>query len=156
MLAGLFDSRNGGATGLALPIVAAVGILLSAWYVLTMLQRVFFNGHREPPQRGPLPPTDANAHEVYALGGLAALCLFLGLFPQLVIATMKADVAILSSIGDLARDRVAGRIPDFGTRREAAPAGPEPKAKGPGQPKGKGGGQPKAKGGLKVAPGGEE
>ena len=156
MLAGLFDARNGGATGLVLPIVAAVGILLSAWYVLTMLQRVFFNTHREPPQRGPLAPTDANAHEVYTLGGLAALCLFLGLFPQLVIATMNADVAILSSIGDLARDRVVGRIPDFGPAPPPPKQGPEPKAKGPGQPKGKGGGQPKAKGGLKAAPGDEE
>jgi NADH-quinone oxidoreductase subunit M len=114
MLAGLVDARNGGAPGMGLAAVAAFGILLSAWYVLTMLQRVFFNAHKEPPQQGPLPVSDLNQHELFALGGLAAMCLFLGLFPQLLIAPMKADVTYLKSIGDLARDRVSGRIPDLG------------------------------------------
>ncbi len=114
MLAGLFDARNDGSPGIGLAVVAAFGILLSAWYVLTMLQRVFFRKPREPLPQGPTPPSDLNKHEVFALGGLATICLFLGLFPQLLIAPMKADVTYLKSIGDLARDRVAGRVPDFG------------------------------------------
>jgi NADH-quinone oxidoreductase subunit M len=84
--------------------MAAVGILLSAWYVLTMLQRVFFQSHREPPALGPLPAADLTRHETYSIGGLAVFCLFLGLFPQLVIKPMKADVAVLHTVGELARD----------------------------------------------------
>jgi NADH-quinone oxidoreductase subunit M len=155
MLAGLFDARNDAAVGLGLPAVAAASIFLSAWYVLTMLQRMFFNAQREPPPVGPLTPSDVNNHEVYTLGGLAALCLFLGLFPQLLIAPMKADAAIMGSIGDLARDRVAGRFPDLGPGYFVPPARPvEPNGKEPIPPKKKGAG-PKAKAGLKAAPGEE-
>jgi len=145
MLAGLFDARNDGSPGLGLAVVAAIGILLSAWYVLTMLQRVFFQSHREPPHLGPLPPADVNQHELYTLGGLAAICLFLGLFPQLLLKPMKADVAILDSMGDLARDRVAGRLPDFGPSPPAPTQGPQMKGPNIDQLKGKGG-LPRAKG----------
>jgi len=105
MLAGLMDARNPDAPGIGLAIVAAAGILLSAWYVLTMLQRVFFQAHREPAQAGPLPPSDVDRHELFSLGGLAVLCLFLGLFPQMVVKPMKADVEVIAEIGELARDR---------------------------------------------------
>lgn len=156
MLAGLFDARTAGGDRPGLAVVAAVSILLSAWYVLTMLQRVFFNPLREPPAVGPEPPRDVNRQEVLALGGLAAVCLLLGLFPQALIRPMKGDVAVLNSLGELARDRVAGRWPDPGewpspgaVEPAPAPPAPEPKAKGPPRPKGKGG-APKAKGGGKA------
>jgi len=105
MLAGLVDARNAGSPGLGLAIVAAAGILLSAWYVFTMLQRVFFQAHREPPANGPLPSRDVDRHEVFSLGGLAVLCLFLGLFPQTIARPMQADVRAISEMGELARDR---------------------------------------------------
>ena len=38
--------------------------------------------------------------EFVAFGSLAGLCLLLGLFPQPVLDTMKADVQQLSDIGD--------------------------------------------------------
>lgn len=150
MLAGLFDARSPGAYRTGLAVVATVGILLSAWYTLTMLQRVYFNPLREPPATGPEPPRDVNRQEAYALGGLAGLCLLLGLFPQVLLDPMKADVTILTSIGDLARDRVAGRFPDLGlpdadtVTGPPQPGAPLPKMEGPGM--GKAGGQPKGKG----------
>ena len=111
MLAGLFDSRNPGIHTYALPVVAAAGIFLSAWYLLTMLQRVFFNPLREPPAVGPGEPADATRREVVTFGGLAVVCLLLGLFPQKLIDPMKADVAVLATIGDSARDGAAGGPP---------------------------------------------
>ena len=70
MLAGLFDAGNPRVHHLGLAIVAAIGILLSAWYLLTMLQKVFFNAVKEP-----MPvanePTDVKGREVVALGSLA-------------------------------------------------------------------------------------
>lgn len=108
MLAGLMNARNAGAPGIGLAVVGAFSIFLGAWYVLTMLQRVFFSPHREPPLTGPA-SGDLSKHETYALGGLAVLCLFLGLFPQKLLTPMRADVAILAKLGESARERVEGR-----------------------------------------------
>jgi NADH-quinone oxidoreductase subunit M len=125
MLAGLVDARNTGAPGLGLAVVAAFGILLSAWYILTMLQKVFFQAHREPPQNGPLPVSDVNSHEVFSIGGLAVLCLVLGLFPQPLLDPMRSDVDKLKAIGEMARNRVSfvntGTIPPEPEREMVAP-----------------------------------
>jgi NADH-quinone oxidoreductase subunit M len=132
MLAGLVDARNPDAPRMGLAVVAAAGILLSAWYVLTMLQRVFFQAPREPAPNGPLPPSDVDRHELFSLGGLAVLCLALGLFPQTVVKTMKADVEAVSEIGEMARDRAAVMAKSPEERERPAPkAGPQPKGKMP-------------------------
>ena len=68
MLAGLFDARNPGIHRLGLAVVAAFGILLSAWYMLTMLQRVFFNPLREPPPAAADAPSDLTRRESSAFG----------------------------------------------------------------------------------------
>ncbi len=149
MLAGLFDARNPGVHRLGLAVVAVVGILLGAWYTLTMLQKVYFNPLREPPTTGPELAHDANHREVFVLGGLATICLLLGLFPQVVLAPMKADVAVLTVIGSGARDRVEG-VPhkyDYPPINTVDPNVPVPKGMpAGGQPGGKGGGGGKGKG----------
>ncbi len=109
MLAGLFDARNPGVRGLGPAVVAALGILLSAWYVLTMLQKVFFNPAKAPPPHNPeTVPADVTSREGQALGSLAGLCLLLGLFPQALLGPIRGDVNNLARIGELARDRVNG------------------------------------------------
>jgi NADH-quinone oxidoreductase subunit M len=75
---------------------------------MTMLQRVFFNPLREPPLLVPGEPAkDLTGRELATLGLLAAVCLLLGLFPQVLLDTMKADVNVLTTIGDAARYRAA-------------------------------------------------
>ena len=168
MMAGLFDARNPRAGGLGFAVVAAVGIFLSAWYVLSMMRRVYFNPPAEPPPAVAGPVLDATGREVWAFGGLAVVCLLLGLFPQVVLDSMKPDVAAVASIGDAARDRVAGTAPTLedgvpvvlsGTQPLPAPppkADPPAPKGGFGGPKGGGpkggfggpkGGGPKGKGG---------
>ncbi|MBX9582540.1 MAG: NADH-quinone oxidoreductase subunit M [Gemmataceae bacterium] len=120
MMAGLFDARNPGVGGFGYAVVAAVGIFLSAWYVLTMLRRVFFGPVVEPPPAVAGPVHDVNPREVVALGGPVAVCLLLGLVPQVLLNPMKADVAALAEVGDAARDRVAGTAPKF---EDGLPAG---------------------------------
>ncbi|MCS6866525.1 MAG: NADH-quinone oxidoreductase subunit M [Gemmataceae bacterium] len=105
MLAGLFRTNNPHVTNLWPAVVAAFGIFLGAWYTLTMLQRVFFNPLKEPQPIITTPVNDVNNREFSALGLLALLCLVLGLFPQLVLDTMKPDIQILANIGDAARTR---------------------------------------------------
>lgn len=109
MLGGLFDARNPGVPRLGLAVVATVSILLSAWYILTMLQRVFFQARREPPLAPDASPhPDLSRRELICFGTLAALCVLLGLFPQVLLDTMKPDVDVLGAIGDAARTRAAG------------------------------------------------
>lgn len=140
MLAGLVDARNPGRGGFGLAAVGAAGIFLSAWYVLTMLQRVFFNPLREPAAAGPTPPRDVTPRELWAGGGLAAVCLLLGLFPQTLLRPMAGDVGVVTSIGDAARARVAGRPLDPPPTFAPRPEGLQPNV---GQRKG-GGPGPKA------------
>jgi NADH-quinone oxidoreductase subunit M len=120
MLAGLFDARNPRADGFWFAVVAAVGIFLSAWYVLTMLRRVFFGPLIEPPATAAEPVRDADGREVVAFGGLAAVCLLLGLCPQVVLDPIEADAAAVAAIGDAARDRVSGTAPRL---EDTLPAG---------------------------------
>lgn len=155
MMAGLYDADNPGVHSLWPAVIAAIGIFLSAWYTLTMLYRVFFNPLKEPEPVTQVAPSDVSRREFFALGSLAALCLLLGLWPQPVIDTMKADVRALANIGDAARARVRG-VPFVSkeppeSERTYAPQGaapeptPQPKGKG-GAPKGKGDGKGKGKG----------
>jgi NADH-quinone oxidoreductase subunit M len=104
MLAGLFDPSLSRSLGYTLAACAAVGILLSAWYVLTMLRRVFFGPLQEPPTAtGPVP--GLTGREKFAFGIPAALCVLLGLFPKPVIDTMRADASVVALFGDHARMR---------------------------------------------------
>jgi NADH-quinone oxidoreductase subunit M len=139
MLAGLFDAGNPRVHRLGLAVVAAFGILLSAWYILTMLQKVFFNPLKEPEASAtvPTPPRDVSRREFAAFGSLAGLCLLLGLYPQPILDSVRWDVEQLSLIGKAARDRVSG-VPRPDPPPEVQPGAPPP---GPGAPKGKGKGK---------------
>ena len=111
MLAGLYDTGNPRIHHIGLAIVAAIGILLSAWYMLTMMQKVFFNPMKEPfPSTAP----DVSRREFAAFGSLAGLCLLLGLYPQPILETVKWDAQQLSTIGTMARERVTGTIGPLG------------------------------------------
>ena len=107
MLAGLFDAGNPRIHNWGLAVVGAVGILLSAWYMLTLLQKVFFNPMKEPqPVVTEVP--DVTRRDFVALGTLAGLCLLLGLFPQPVLNSMRRDIKQLNRIGVETRARIAG------------------------------------------------
>ena len=157
MLAGLFDTGNPRIHHLGLAVVAAIGILLSAWYMLTTLQRVFFNPMKEP-QPVIAQVTDVTRREFFAFGTLAVLCLILGLFPQPILDSMRWDIKQLDRIGVEARSRIAGvpappeldvptvpALPDV--QQPGGPKGGGPKGGGP-----KGGGFQKggAKGNAKI------
>ena len=86
----------------ALAILGTAGILLGAWYLLTLLKRVFFGPLKEPivdEHEGHHPViADLDRREFWTLVPIMALCLFLGVYPQPVINSAKPDLDIVQHI----------------------------------------------------------
>jgi NADH-quinone oxidoreductase subunit M len=93
----------------ALAIVGTAGILLGAWYLLTLVMRVFAGPVKEPHHEGPGPVRDMNLREWLALGPIMALCLLLGVYPQPVLDTAGPDLAVVSNL--IARSQAHGSQP---------------------------------------------
>jgi NADH-quinone oxidoreductase subunit M len=107
ILAGVYDLKAIGSPGMAFAVCIAAGIVLGAWYLMTMLQKVFFGPVHEP-DRGHgdhEPVADLNGRELWALVPLALVCLFIGAYPQPLIDAAKADVNVVARIADQARAR---------------------------------------------------
>jgi NADH-quinone oxidoreductase subunit M len=89
-------------------VLGATGVILGAWYLLNMLQHVFFGPLREPHVgesaaadshhvrrggRGDEPPiSDITPREMLAIGPICALCLWIGVMPQPLIELIRPDV----------------------------------------------------------------
>ena len=99
---GMFETRP------VFAIVGSAGIVLGAWYLFTMLKRVFFGPLKEP---GHHTPGDVQPREWAALAPIMALCLILGIFPQPVLNMMRRDVDVVAGILQ-SRAPVAPAIPD--------------------------------------------
>jgi NADH-quinone oxidoreductase subunit M len=87
-LAGMFQRH------LVYAALGATGVVLGAWYMLTMIQHAFFGPLREPKQahHDAHQITDMNAREVFAIAPICVLCLVLGVMPQPVIRAIQPDI----------------------------------------------------------------
>lgn len=103
VLAGVFDLRHANMSGIPFAVVVAVGIVMGAWYLFTLLMRVFFGPLREPHHDGTV--GDLDRRELTALLLVAVPCLVIGLFPQTIIESTKSDIGIVARIADQARSR---------------------------------------------------
>jgi NADH-quinone oxidoreductase subunit M len=72
-------------------VIATAGLVLGAWYLLSMLQTVFFGPFVEPPH-GESHVTDMNLREALALAPICVLCLWIGVKPQPLLDAIKPDV----------------------------------------------------------------
>jgi NADH-quinone oxidoreductase subunit M len=89
-------------------IAGAAGMVLGAWYLFTMLQRVFFGELKEPPVVGHdshEPITDLNLREILTVAPIMVLCLAIGVYPQPMLESMKPEVDSVSRIAQMARER---------------------------------------------------
>lgn len=85
-------------------VLGSLGIVLGAWYLFTMLRKVFFGEVKEPELHGEHEPVrDMKPREAWAIVPIAVLCLVIGLYPQPLLKSIKPDIAILSNITDNAR-----------------------------------------------------
>jgi NADH-quinone oxidoreductase subunit M len=108
VLLGMYNFQGTQVAGRLLASLAAFGALLGAWYMLTLLRRVFFGPVKEPHfngHGGHAP--DMNGREALSLAPLALLCLVLGVYPKPFLDTAKPELKVLATIAQGARDRAA-------------------------------------------------
>lgn len=101
ILTGAFQrgwTYSGDTTVLIACILAATGVIFGAWYMLWLVQRVFFGPFRIPHHHGEgeaehaAPPRDLNGRELAALLPLVVFCLWIGLAPQRFLAPMDSTL----------------------------------------------------------------
>jgi NADH-quinone oxidoreductase subunit M len=109
VLLGMYDFRGGQVDGRLLAALACSGVVLGAWYMLTLVRRVFFGPVREPAAHheggGHGPRGDLNGRELAALVPIAAACVLIGVYPKLFLDTVRPDLAVVARIADRARAR---------------------------------------------------
>jgi NADH-quinone oxidoreductase subunit M len=82
-------------------VFALSGIILGAWYMLSLVRRTFFGRFHEPIIEGhhgddAHPARDMNARELFALAPLLVLIVAIGLFPQFFIRRMEPSILQVS------------------------------------------------------------
>ena len=105
VLFGMYSSKSGTVSGVTLTVLASFGMLLGAWYMLTMLRRVFFGPLHEPHHDGEGHVSDLNGREIATLAPIAVLCIFLGVYPKPFLDTVKPEVQFVAKLADEARER---------------------------------------------------
>ncbi len=93
-------------------VLGTAGVVLGAWYLLTMIQQAFFGPLKEPHTAGG-PVGDMNLREMLALAPIAVLCLCIGVRPQPLVDLIKPDVdAVAALYAPAAAQPVAVRGPE--------------------------------------------
>ncbi len=124
VLFGTYSFEGPQVSGKLLAGLATVGVVLGAWYMLTMVKKVFFGELREPAvhNNGHAVP-DLDFREVSALAPIAILCVVLGIYPQPVIDSIKPDVQVIPGISREAQRRAEAQAPPrAAARTQDAPA----------------------------------
>ncbi|HYO25526.1 MAG TPA: NADH-quinone oxidoreductase subunit M [Lacipirellulaceae bacterium] len=118
-LAGMFKSHP------LYAVLGATGVVLGAWYLLTMLQHLLFGPLKEPHAlgfHGHAPVRDMNLRELLAIAPIAAACLFIGVRPQPLLNSMRPEIEALARLyadqraeGSTAAIEPAGAPPTLAT-----------------------------------------
>jgi NADH-quinone oxidoreductase subunit M len=104
-LAGMYDFAGSQVQGTLLASLGATGVVLGAWYMLTMVRQVFFGPVKEPNHEGHGLIGDLNGRELAAILPIAGLCLALGVFPKPFFDTVRPEIQVVAAIADAARRR---------------------------------------------------
>ncbi|HEV3022722.1 MAG TPA: proton-conducting transporter membrane subunit, partial [Pirellulales bacterium] len=77
---------------LAIAVTAVFGVVLGAWYMLWLVERVFFRTLKEPTQHDGHPVRDMSLREVLALAPLVVFIFWIGLAPGHFLRPMSVDL----------------------------------------------------------------
>jgi NADH-quinone oxidoreductase subunit M len=81
----------------SMAVLATFGVVLGAWYMLYLIQRVFFGPLKEADHAPGEPPVrDLSPREVAALAPLVVFILWIGLHPQFFLARMQPTLEPLA------------------------------------------------------------
>jgi NADH-quinone oxidoreductase subunit M len=105
VLSGMYDFEVSQVRAPILATLGAGGVVMGAWYMLTMVRRVFFGEVKEPHHAGHGHVADLNGRELAALLPIAILCLALGVFPKPFFDTVRPEIQIVARIAGEARRR---------------------------------------------------
>ena len=98
-------------------VLAVAGVVLGAWYMLGLVQKVFFGPLRVPgherDKHAAAPVQDLCLREVLALAPLVVFIVWIGVWPQFFMARMSPTLDRLTA---RARDAADGRLADAGSR----------------------------------------
>jgi NADH-quinone oxidoreductase subunit M len=89
---GMYDVRP------VLAVIGTSGIVLGAWYMLTLVRNVFFGPVKEPVHEGHGLVGDLNFREVVTLLPIVGLCILLGVYPQPAIDAARPDLKVVADI----------------------------------------------------------
>jgi NADH-quinone oxidoreductase subunit M len=78
-------------------VLGATGLVLGAWYLLTMLQTLLF-GPLVEPHHGSHHVRDMNLREGLALAPICVLCLWIGVRPQPLVDLIRPDVEAVAAL----------------------------------------------------------
>lgn len=128
ILMGAFNMQIAKGQWPTLAVIGSTGIVLGAWYLFTMLRQVFFGPVKEPEVAGPhhahAPVRDLHLRELAALIPIGAVCIFLGVYPQPFLDTVRRDIDVVARAVD------AGKQPPTLAVRHTVPVS-QPKEKLP-------------------------
>lgn len=100
-------------------VLAVSGVVLGAWYMLWLVQRVFFGPLREPRAAAAHPITDLKRHELAALAPLAALVVWIGMHPAFFLQRMAPTLDGVTAVTQESLRNRAGSVARM-------PGAPEP------------------------------
>jgi NADH-quinone oxidoreductase subunit M len=90
-------------------VLGTTGVVLGAWYMLSMIQQAFFGPLREPADEGHI-VRDMNWREILAVGPICVLCLWIGVMPQPLLKTIRPDVDAIVELYEEASQATAERV----------------------------------------------
>jgi NADH-quinone oxidoreductase subunit M len=120
---GMYAFQGNWVPGRTLAILASFGVVLGAWYMMSLLRSVFFGEVHEPHHEGHAHVGDMDGREWAALAPIAAFCLLLGLYPKPFLDTVRPELRRTASVMDGAR----ARAEDVGSPATAAAPDENPK-----------------------------
>ena len=90
-------------------VIAVLGVVLGAWYMLWLIERVFFGPLRETEHKSGDPPVqDLKPREILALSPLVVLIFWIGLQPQYFLERMNPELDNVAKIVSNAFDKKYG------------------------------------------------
>jgi NADH-quinone oxidoreductase subunit M len=97
-LFGMFESKNPNITGKVIASICSLGMVFGAWYLISMVMKVFFGKLSEPVFKKEDSVSDLTLMEKFFLFPMAILCLILGMYPQPMIDTIRPEIHLIAKL----------------------------------------------------------